>query len=73
MSDLVTTLTPRQVADLIHVHPRTLANWRSLSDERHQVGPPYVKQGRRVLYPVAKLRMWQRYAYQPRVGTLPGD
>lgn len=38
-------LTPRQVAELFNLSPRTLANWRLRGG-----GPPFIKLGSRVVY-----------------------
>jgi predicted DNA-binding transcriptional regulator AlpA len=36
------------------VNERTLANWRSKGE-----GPPYVKLGQRVAYPLAQVEAWE--------------
>jgi hypothetical protein len=46
-------LSPEQVAAEIKKSARTLALWRHL-----KVGPPYVKMGKSVLYPVDGFREW---------------
>ena len=47
-------LTPDKVAELLHISPRTLANWRWLKR-----GPAYVKLGeRKVLYRQKDLDFW---------------
>jgi hypothetical protein len=47
MSEGATFLTPKEVATRWRISHQTLANWRSSG-----VGPPYVKIGNKVLYPV---------------------
>jgi predicted DNA-binding transcriptional regulator AlpA len=46
-------LTPKQVAERIHVPERTLERWRSTGD-----GPKFARLGRRVGYPMADLERW---------------
>ena len=58
MSDVVEEefLTTKEVSKRYRnvVNVRTLANWRSLGD-----GPPFVKVGGRVLYPLKSLIAWE--------------
>lgn len=46
-------LSPDAAADYIHVHRRTLANWRGLGR-----GPRYCRIGRQPLYRLADLDAW---------------
>jgi hypothetical protein len=50
-------LTPEEVSERYrgHVTMGTLRNWRAL-----RIGPPFVKIGKAVLYPVAALDAWDR-------------
>lgn len=71
--DLDETLDAKQLADRLHLSPRTLANWRSLSTARKPVGPRYIKVRGRVLYALKDVRMWERLNSEYRYGTEPGD
>src|SRR3954452_21164661 len=46
-------LTPNEVAEILHVEVKTLANWRS-----KRVGPPVMRFRGVILYPEARLREW---------------
>ena len=46
-------LTPEEVACAIRVSLRTLQEWRTRG-----TGPPFVRLGRGVFYPAAKLNAW---------------
>lgn len=48
-------LTPIEAAARLRLEPKTLANWRN-----KRVGPPFRKFGRRVLYPLDLLELWER-------------
>lgn len=48
-----TYLTATQVAEVIHMCPRTLANWRY-----RRMGPPWIKVGGRPLYEESALHSW---------------
>lgn len=50
---LIDMLTPKDVADILHVDTKTLANWRYL-----RRGPAYFKDGRVIRYPRAGLTAW---------------
>lgn len=67
------TLDPKQLAERLHLSPRTLANWRSLSTELNPVGPRYIKLHGRVLYALADVLIWERSNTAYRYGTEPGD
>ena len=47
-------LTPLEVAKIIGLEPRTLANWRSGGLE----SLPYIKLGGRIRYPEADVKAW---------------
>lgn len=51
-------LTPEKVAERFgrQLSVRTLANWRSAGNG----GPPFMKLGGKVLYPLSKLIEWER-------------
>jgi hypothetical protein len=60
-----------QPADLVRrwdsaVAAGTLANWRT-----RQSGPPFIKLGGQVLYPIGDLVQWERAQLQPK-GTANG-
>jgi len=46
-------MTAADVADVLSISARTLANWRSLN-----MGPDYVKVGGRVRYRVSSVNIW---------------
>ena len=46
-------LTPDELASLLDLHPRTLANWR-----HYRKGPDFIKVGSRVRYPVSSVVEW---------------
>lgn len=46
-------LTPEEAAEALGIPAKTLANWRYL-----RVGPPYVKAGGHIRYPITRLRQW---------------
>ncbi len=46
-------LVEQEVASLLAVDPKTLANWRAKN-----AGPPYSRAGNTLLYPIAGLREW---------------
>jgi len=46
-------LTPPEVAGMLRVSVKTLANWRHAAS-----GPPFVRQGRRILYRRAAVERW---------------
>jgi hypothetical protein len=50
-------LTPEEVAERYRqqITVGTLRNWRTL-----RIGPPFIKIGRAVLYPVEQLEAWDR-------------
>src|SRR5690348_17958212 len=51
-------LTPEEVSDRLRIAPQTLSNWRALKK-----GPPSVKIGGRVLYPVVQLESFLEGLY----------
>jgi len=53
MSDIEYRTTPEQAA-LMRVSEQTLRQWRM-----QRKGPPFVKFGQRVLYPVVAFNEWQ--------------
>lgn len=46
-------LTPKEAAEALGIPEKTLSNWRYL-----RVGPPYVKAGGHIRYPINRLREW---------------
>lgn len=48
-----THLTPAQLAERIQIEVRTLEAWRY-----RRVGPPFVRVGRTVRYPINELEKW---------------
>ena len=46
-------LTPEQVAELLHVSPRTMEEWR-----RNRTGPPWRRMGRHVRYLRREVLVW---------------
>lgn len=48
-------LTDLQLADRWHMHRQTLISWRSAG-----TGPPFVRIGRRVLYPLAEVEQYEK-------------
>lgn len=59
-------LSPEEVVARFggRIKVRTLANWRSAGDQ----GPPYLKLGGRIVYPLDELIEWERSRT-----TAPGD
>ena len=51
--DRTEILTPEQVADLLHVSPRTVEEWR-----RTRTGPPWRRMGRHVRYLRREVLVW---------------
>ena len=49
-----THLTAVQLAERLHLRPKTLANWRVAGG-----GPKFIP-GRPVLYPLAEVEAWER-------------
>jgi len=47
-------LTPAETASVLRVKKNTLAFWRCKRTD----GPPFIKVGSRVLYPIEPLRQW---------------
>ena len=50
----ITNLTAKDVADDLHMHAGSLANWRVKGE-----GPPFIKVGRKVLYPRDSFEAWK--------------
>lgn len=48
-------LTPKRLADRWHMREQTLANWRTARQ-----GPPFIKVGGKVLYPVEGVHAYER-------------
>jgi hypothetical protein len=48
-------LTTKEVAKRLRLNVVTLANWRVQGK-----GPMFIKAGRRVLYPIDQLQVWER-------------
>lgn len=46
-------LSEAEMAEIAGVEPRTVQDWRT-----QRIGPPYVKIGKTVLYPVEAFRRW---------------
>lgn len=57
-------LTPAEVSARLRgrITVKTLANWRCPSGRGD--GPPYLRAGGRILYPVAKLAEWEKARLQ---------
>ncbi len=53
ISQALNILTPKEVAELLKIHPNTLANWRM-----KKKGPPAIKIHGRYRYPAAKVQQW---------------
>lgn len=47
-------LLPKELADRLRVSVGTLANWRVKG-----YGPTFIKCGKKILYPVAKVEAWE--------------
>ena len=47
-------LTPKEAAARLRTSAQVLSNWRIKG-----IGPKYIKMGRKVLYPVAQLEIWE--------------
>lgn len=50
MHDMLTT---QEAADLLRVHPVTLARWRAAG-----TGPTFIRVGRSIRYPATELQAW---------------
>lgn len=50
-------LTSKEVADRWRLSDKTLANWRHAGK-----GPPFIRVGSRVLYPIEGINAWERLA-----------
>lgn len=46
-------LTEAEMAEIAGVEPRTVQDWRT-----QRTGPPYVKIGKTILYPIEAFRKW---------------
>lgn len=57
-------LSADELAELVGVPPKTLADWRTRG-----IGPAYVRIGRHVRYRPADVEAW----LQSRTGTCPAD
>jgi hypothetical protein len=57
MSELAAFLTTKEVAARWRISPQTLANWRC----SRSPGPPYVKIGNKVLYPVEGIHAYEKH------------
>lgn len=55
MNEAAAFLTPKEVAGRWKLNPQTLTNWRALGK-----GPPYIKVGTKVLYPVEGINAYER-------------
>ena len=55
-------LTPQQLSERLGgLTLKTLSNWRNDSSRKNGkfVGPPFIKAGSRVLYPLSHLKVWE--------------
>ena len=52
-------LTSKEIADRWRLSDRTLANWRSAGK-----GPPFIRVGSRVLYPVEGIHAYEKLSQQ---------
>lgn len=57
----LTHLTPKQLAERWHMTPKTLANRRAAG-----TGPAYLKNGSRVLYPLAEVERYEQSSLRLR-------
>lgn len=63
-------LTPSELAQRLGQSEATLANWRQLAKWRGRyLGPVFLKIGRNVFYPSARVEEWLRS--RPRAGAGP--
>jgi hypothetical protein len=53
MPEIVTLLTPRELAEHLHCSERTLERRRLVGD-----GPPFVKIGQKIHYPLREFEKW---------------
>lgn len=60
-------LTPKELADRWHYSTSTLANMRTDGD-----GCPYIKFGRRILYPLAEVEAYERKHLRKSVHVAAG-
>jgi predicted site-specific integrase-resolvase len=58
-SAVPTFLTSKEVADRWRLSDQTLANWRSAGK-----GPPFIRVGSRVLYPVEGIHAYEKLSQQ---------
>lgn len=63
-----TYLTPVEVSDYFggNINLQTLANWRSCKE-----GPPFIKAGGKVLYPLSFLKAWEASRLRCATAFLP--
>src|SRR5690242_12516361 len=57
-------LTPGEVASILHVEVKTLANWRA-----KKIGPPVMRFQGVILYPERRLREWSEKQTEEMNGT----
>lgn len=63
----MTMLTSVQLAERWALHPGTLAHWRTQGE-----GPPYKKVGRRILYDLKDVELYERVStIKPKVAASP--
>jgi hypothetical protein len=67
-------LTPAEVAAHYNnrIGVKTLANWRCSRDAKN--GPPYIRVGGRIMYPLSKLLAWEEgrcYTSTDEYGSSP--
>lgn len=53
-------LTPGEVSERLRTAEQTLAHWRN-----KRIGPPFLKFGKRVLYPLMELQAWEKKRMVP--------
>jgi predicted site-specific integrase-resolvase len=58
-SAVPTFLTSKEVADRWRLSDQTLANWRSAGK-----GPPFIRVGSRVLYPIEGIHAYEKLSQQ---------
>lgn len=54
----IEALTTREAAEVLGMHPGTLANWRS-----RRIGPPWLKLGKSIRYRRCELEAWCQHQH----------
>jgi excisionase family DNA binding protein len=60
-------LMPKEAAALLNCSLRTLERWRNTG-----YGPPFIKTGRKILYPLASLEEWRKAKSYRSTSEYPG-